>query len=138
MMWKEFEMIAGYEVTFEDYSQYIEPMYMAVGDEITKKEFVKMVNKERFALKTERQILNKMKKLAKHLEETCDYYTDFDALHDFEELRREYRRRFWGNGHVEIVNGYTYPEIMKGCTYPKELVCYTQTWVPVSRIALVK
>lgn len=43
MMWKEFEEIAGYEVSYEDYSKVIEPMYMAMPDSISKSEFVKML-----------------------------------------------------------------------------------------------
>lgn len=136
MMQYEFEALAGYEVSTEDYNNIIEPMYMAVN--LDKAEFVKVIDKKRFALKTEKQILNRMKKLAKHLAETCDHYTDWDAEHEFEALRREYRSRFWGNGHVEVNKGYTIPELMRGCTYPQELVCYTAEWNKVTTITLVK
>ena len=42
MMWKEFEEIAGYEVSYEDYANVIEPMYMAT--ELSKREFVKCLD----------------------------------------------------------------------------------------------
>lgn len=48
MMKHEFEEIAGYEVTTEDYNNIIEPMYMATN--LTKQEFVKTINKKRFAV----------------------------------------------------------------------------------------
>lgn len=47
MMHEEFERIAGYEVTNEDYNEIIEPMYMALPN-ISKYEFVKMIDKKRF------------------------------------------------------------------------------------------
>lgn len=39
MMKHEFEALAGYEVSFEDYNRIIEPMYMAT--ELSKEDFVK-------------------------------------------------------------------------------------------------
>ena len=51
MMWEEFERIAGYEVTQEDYTQKIEPMYMAT--DMSKQDFVKTLNKKTFAKKRE-------------------------------------------------------------------------------------
>ena len=49
MMKHEFEAIAGYEVSEEDYRKIIEPMYMAT--DLSKEEFVKVINKKRFAIK---------------------------------------------------------------------------------------
>ena len=48
MMKHEFEEIAGYEVSREDYDNIIEPMYMATN--LTKQEFVKTISKKRFAV----------------------------------------------------------------------------------------
>lgn len=48
---QEFERIAGYEVTQEDYTQKIEPMYMAT--DMSKQDFVKTLNKKTFAKKRE-------------------------------------------------------------------------------------
>ena len=50
MMKNEFEVLAGYEVSVSDYDNIIEPMYMAT--ELNKAEFVKVISKERFALKS--------------------------------------------------------------------------------------
>lgn len=49
MMKREFEEIAGYEVSNEDYYEIIEPMYMALN--LSKSEFVKCMDKKRFAQK---------------------------------------------------------------------------------------
>lgn len=46
MMKFEFEQIAGYEVSNEDYDNIIEPMYMATN--LSKYEFVKVVDRKRF------------------------------------------------------------------------------------------
>lgn len=48
MMKHEFEAIAGYEVSAEDYNNIIEPMYMATN--LSKQEFVKTISKKRFAI----------------------------------------------------------------------------------------
>ena len=48
MMKHEFEALAGYEVSFEDYNRVIEPMYMAT--ELSKEDFVKCIDRKRFAL----------------------------------------------------------------------------------------
>ncbi len=55
MMKYEFEELAGYEVSEEDYNKIIEPMYMAI--ELSKAEFVKVIDKKRFALKTREEIV---------------------------------------------------------------------------------
>ena len=52
MMHQEFERIAGYEVSFEDYTNIIEPMYMATT--LSKEEFVKTLNRKAFEKKEER------------------------------------------------------------------------------------
>lgn len=51
MMKHEFEELAGYEVSNEDYDKVIEPMYMALN--MSKAEFVKCLDKKRFAKKSE-------------------------------------------------------------------------------------
>lgn len=93
MMYEEFEKIAGYEVTYETYSKIIEPMYMALTD-VSKYDFVKMLNKKQFALPTEKELRKKMVKIATHLMETCEHYLDFDAECELDELVKQYRDRF--------------------------------------------
>lgn len=126
MMKHEFEKIAGYEVSDPDYYNIIEPMYMAV--ELSKEDFVKLLDKKRFALPTKKQMQNQMKKIAEHLRETCEHYTDYKAQLELEKLAREYARRFYNidtndiNDYVFLNRQYAYPEIQRGCTYPCELV----------------
>ena len=128
MMKHEFEALAGYEVTSEDYKNIIEPMYMALPD-VTKQEFVKMIDRKRFALPTKKQIVNQMKKIAKHLMETCEHYTDWKAQDELEKIAHDYAKRFYGldwSNDTKVwtifTREYAYPEIQRGCTYPKELV----------------
>ena len=54
MMKHEFEALAGYEVSFEDYNRIIEPMYMAT--ELSKEDFVKCIDRKRFALPTKAEL----------------------------------------------------------------------------------
>lgn len=61
MMWKEFEELAGYEVSFETYDKVIEPMYMAT--ELSKQDFVKIINRKAVELKKERKPLYKKMKV---------------------------------------------------------------------------
>lgn len=57
MMQHEFEMIAGYRVSAEDYNNYIEPMYLAIPENISKYEFVKMINRKRFEYKRPAEVV---------------------------------------------------------------------------------
>lgn len=55
MMYSEFEELAGYRVSYETYTKVIEPMYMAIPENITKQQFVKMLNRKAFEYKPERK-----------------------------------------------------------------------------------
>ncbi len=77
MMKNEFEALAGYEVTWEDYNNIIEPMYMATS--LSKSEFVKVLDKSRFALKTEKELIAEARKEAKHLEHICGHHGDIES-----------------------------------------------------------
>ena len=110
MMKTEFEKIAGYEVSFDDYYNIIEPMYMATN--LNKQEFVKTLNKARFALKTKAELLNEIKKLAKQLKKTCDHYTDYETQEKLYALVAEMKERF---GNYYEVSEITTPG---GCSYP--------------------
>ena len=110
----EFEQIAGYEVTMEDYNKIIEPMYMATN--LSKEEFVKVIDKKRFALKPLKTIIKEMKKCAKSLKETCTHYTDYETKDRMTELAREYRDRVYGNSEVAV---YMFnEEMLWSCYYP--------------------
>lgn len=141
MMKQEFEELAGYEVSWEDYSKIIEPMYMAVG--LSKQDFIKTLDRKRFALPTKKEMVRKMKKIAEHLKETCGYYTDFEAKHELEALASQYAKRFFGfnwqdmKAYYYFTHGYEYEEIQRGCRYPKELVI-GRNGTEYERITLVK
>lgn len=55
MMKHEFEQLAGYEVSSADYDNIIEPMYSATN--VTKAEFVKMIDRRRFEVKNEKKMI---------------------------------------------------------------------------------
>ena len=79
MMKFEFENLAGYEVSNEDYNNIIEPMYMATN--LTKSEFVKTVDRKRFELKKEKtvgqiELENSLNEELETIKEDIKYYTD--------------------------------------------------------------
>ena len=134
---EEFERIAGYEVSFEDYNNIIEPMYMALPN-VSKQDFVKMIDKKRFAFKNEKQLINEMKKEAEHLRETCHWYTDFDSRDRLNDMIGKYMGRFYLGLDYFINHGYEYPGY-RGCSFPKELViCSAKSGKVYKRIQLVK
>lgn len=128
MMWEEFENIAGYRVSYDTYKNIIEPMYMAIPENISKTEFCKMLNKAAFALPTQKELENKMKTIAKHLFEICGHSSDYDALHELEKTAKTYAKQFFGydDNNIEwycfIHKEYEYPELSRGCTYPQKLI----------------
>ena len=119
MMWEEFEKLAGYEVTYDDYTKIIEPMYMATN--LSKTEFIQCIDKKRFALKTKEQIVREMRKIAAHLYETCEHYTGFDAQHRLEDLLDEYTKRFAISKYTYIKTETMFPN-NRGCSFPTVLV----------------
>ena len=144
MMWEEFEKLAGYEVSYETYSTVIEPMYMATPDRISKQEFVKMLNKKAFALPTKKEIVREMRKIASHIAETCEHYSDFEAKQKLNNMAKEYAKRFhgldWANdlkAYCFFNVGYTGPN-MRGCSYPVELVIGRDGVGEYERISLVR
>lgn len=129
MMKYEFEQIAGYEVTVEDYDNIIEPMYMALPN-VTKQEFVKMIDKKRFALKPLKKIEKEMKEIAKHLNETCNHYTDYEAKDKLNELAQEITERIGAKGF--IIN-----EMLRWtCYYPVSVDIFGNDYKTVRRIEL--
>ena len=68
MMQFEFERIAGYKVSNDDYENIIEPMYMATG--LDKYEFVGVINRERFEIK----------KSTKHIEQEEKIKTEITRI----------------------------------------------------------
>lgn len=142
MMKHEFEALAGYEVSREDYYDIIEPMYMAT--DLSKQDFVKCIDRKRFALPTKAEMLREMRKEAKHLCDICGRRCDFDSERRLESMAHEYLRRFYGidwnkdsKAYAFFLKGYEYPEIERGCTFPKVLVLGRGD-NEFERIALVK
>lgn len=119
MMHNEFEELAGYEVSYQDYTNIIEPMYMATN--LSKEEFVKCIDKKRFALKPIHAIEKEMRKVAKQLEETCTQYTDYETRKHLDELVEEYMER---KGLKEIAGYHIEHELRFSCYYPKRVVIY--------------
>lgn len=121
MMWEEFEKIAGYHVSYDDYKNYIEPMYMALN--IDKTEFVKMINRKRFALRPSLAIQRDMKKCAESLKNTCTHYTDYETIDKLESLVKEYIKNVYGQ--YEIYLGFLYDYILiQSCHYPVSVEIY--------------
>ena len=127
MMWKEFEEIAGYEVSYDDYNNIIEPMYMATN--LSKADFVKCIDKKRFALPTKREMIREMRKEAKHLQEICGHWSDYECENRLEDLAHKYLKRFYGidwatdsQSFAYFNREYEFPSLQRGCTYPVEVV----------------
>ena len=115
MMKEEFEKLAGYEVSTDDYFDIIEPMYLAV--ELDKKEFVATLNKKRFALPTKDVLVAQMRKLAQNLRQTCTHYTDYATREEFDQLVEKYQERYDSSAYVE-------EKMIQTCYYPS---CITST-----------
>lgn len=128
MMWKEFEEIAGYEVSFETYDKVIEPMYMALPETIDKYQFVKMLDKKAFALPTKAELKRKMRKLANVIFEACGRRSTYNEETELRMIAEQYAKRVYGldwNADHEVYvffnHEYEFPG-MRGCSYPVELV----------------
>ena len=109
----EFEKLAGYEVSYDDYVNIIEPMYMAT--DLPKAEFVECINKKRFALKPLKGIIKEMKECAASLKETCTHYTDNETQERLDELVEEYIDRRFPN--LPVYFRYDEKELWT-CYYP--------------------
>lgn len=121
MMWKEFEQIAGYEVTYEDYTNIIEPMYMAT--DMSKYDFVKCIDKKRFALKTEAQIIKDMKKVAEEIFEEVEHTGAYELKDKLRKMVNDYAKRFgWENWYANDM--HTVIGTYRGCSFPVQIVFY--------------
>jgi len=129
MMHHEFEELAGYEVSFETYNNIIEPMYMALPENITKQQFVKMLDKKAFALPKPESFLKQVKKEANHLYEICGRYTDYESEERMTKAAKDYMKRKYNidwnkdqEAFCYFKKEYEFPTLGRGCTYPVELV----------------
>lgn len=92
MLKEEFEKIANIEVSLETYKNIIEPMYMATN--LDKQTFVSILNLKAFALKSKKQLINDLKKLAKTYYNNCIHFTDYQTKDKMMEILEEIRDRF--------------------------------------------
>jgi len=120
MMKQEFETLAGYEVSNHDYYNVIEPMYMAT--DLSKKDFVKTINRKAFDLKVKKAALVKaMKEIAEERAENCEHFTDYDAIHKLEDLADQYMETC---GYLGTFTSFIYKHwhgVKQCCTYPATL-----------------
>lgn len=121
MMHNEFEKLAGYEVSYQDYTNIIEPMYMATN--LSKEEFVKCIDKKRFALKPISNIEKEIKEIAKGIKQTCTHYHDSEAEEKMNNLITEYIER---KGLKDIANYTIEYKQMFSCYYPTKIVIYSK------------
>lgn len=137
MMKHEFEAIAGYEVSVSDYDNIIEPMYMAT--ELSKADFVKVISKERFALKSRDELIQEMKELAGHLKDTCEHFTDYEAEEKLKEIAEEYKERFGPyKGGFLLNTRHTLEHLghCRGCSYPAELEIFNSKYHTTEKIKI--
>ena len=146
MLKEEFEALAGYDVTYEDYKNIIEPMYMAVPDTMSKAEFVKCIDKKRFALPTKAQMVKEMKKIANYLFDNCGVASFYEEKEQLDKIAKTYAKRFYGinwgediDTFVFFTNEYAYRgcKTDRGCSYPKTLII-GRGYTEYERIELVK
>ena len=148
MMKNEFEALAGYEVTFEDYSKIIEPMYMAIPDSISKQEFVKMIDRKRFDFRAKEKaekkaMLKAMKEIAEERAQNCEHFGDYEAEEKLYEIARNYMNKFFPKnlGYHGDIERKHWANISTSCTYPAELVIYREyrgEWYEEQRITLAQ
>lgn len=137
MMKHEFEALAGYEVSVADYDNIIEPMYMAT--ELSKADFVKVISKERFALKSRDELIQEMKELAGHLKDTCEHFTDIEAEEKLTALAEEYKERFGPyKGGFFLNTRHTLEHLghCRGCSYPAELEIFNSKYHTTEKIKI--
>lgn len=137
MMRSEFEKIAGYEVSYEDYTKIIEPMYNAV--ELTKQEFVKTLNRKQFDVnykkaQEKKALVRDLKELAEQMFAECGRCDTSETFSRLISKAQEYDIKFSPYGakaEFERAKGYGY------CTYVKAIVWYDRDWNQVERLELI-
>lgn len=115
----EFERLAGRRVSPEMYKDIIEPMYMAT--DISKEDFVKLINIEAVALPDPKKLVAKMRKICKHMKETCNSYFDLDEQVELLETIDKYIEVVYG-GDVKYALKMEFAwECERGCRYPRKV-----------------
>lgn len=97
MMKSEFEKIAGYEITYDDYKNIIEPMYLALN--LEKKEFVKLLNKKRFAVShKQNEDLIRLKIFANEIADKANKKNVYEESYDLYNNCEEYCKKYYKAG----------------------------------------
>lgn len=116
---QEFETLAGYEVSREDYYNIIEPMYMAI--EADKVDFVNMISKKRFALPTLGYYKKEMLKRMDELESTCTFYHDEKTRDELAGIIEKYiARRFFPRNVKYLID----EKMKQSCYFPYRITIY--------------
>ena len=121
MMKHEFETLAGYEVSEQDYHDIIEPMYMATS--LSKEDFVKCIDKKRFALETFAQIRHRMREYAQNLYDTCTHYTNYKTQEKLTETIGKYVARKYP---YMDVSWQVSTRMKESCFYPTDVVIFAR------------
>lgn len=117
MLKEEFEKLAGYEVSLDDYRTIIEPMYLA--SPLDKSDFVKCLDKKRFALPSRSKVEKEIIHLAEQLRLTCTHYHDEDLEDEMYLKIYEYGQRFYPS-----CEWFVDDEQIHSCYYPKKVSFY--------------
>ena len=145
MMWEEFERLAGYEVTYDDYTNIIEPMYMATN--LNKQEFIATLDRKRFdRVARERAekaaMVKAMREIATERAANCEHFGDWESESRLIEIAREYVRKWFPaylkpHGDIERRHWIDDPN---ACTYPADLVIYSEAdgWKEIERVKLAR
>lgn len=121
MMHHEFEELAGYEVSYEDYINIIEPMYMATS--LSKQDFIACIDRKRFALKTRKELISEMRKVAKTIMENTDITGAYKEKDKLQDLCRQFAKRCGWDSFFDRVM-YSCIEWKRGCSFPVQVVFY--------------
>ena len=131
MMHEEFEKLAGYEVSYSDYVNIIEPMYMAIPECISKQEFVKMIDRKRFDFRAKeaaekKAMLKEMREIAEERAQNCKFFCDYEAEEKLIKIARQFVDKFFPKnlGYDADIERLYWGQLNSGCTYPADLVIY--------------
>lgn len=146
MMKHEFEALAGYEVSNDDYNNVIEPMYMATN--MTKQEFVKVIDRKRFDFRAKEKaekkaMIKAMKEIAEERAQNCEHFCDYEAEEKLMQIARNFMEKFFPEklGYHGDIERKFWANTNTGCTYPAELVIYREIrgqWYEEDRIKLAQ
>ena len=127
MMKHEFEKLAGYQVSWEDYNNILEPMYSALPDNITKEQFVEMIDRKRFSVTDKkRKMVREMRKIATYIFEHCGQASFCEEEQQLHSMIQEYEEQFLqidprdsGAGYyVDRKHAYRGYLQDRGCSFP--------------------